>query len=135
MDISKSLKEVMNSKELLGASFYDVFFGRHPEVQDYFGGIDMQRQALVLTMALMLVERYYLTSFLATERFLQYLGTQHKDRGIPRELYPDWIAAMLATLERFHGKDWDEALARQWREALEKAVDKMLEGYEKEYGI
>lgn len=135
MDIRQSVNEVMNSKELLGASFYEVFFERHPEVQQYFEGIDMRRQTLVLTMALMLVERYYITSFIATERFLQYLGTQHKARSIPRELYPDWIAAMLATLERFHGTHWSEDLARQWREALEKAVEKMLEGYEQPYRI
>jgi hemoglobin-like flavoprotein len=135
MDIRESVKQVMNSKELLGVSFYNVFFERHPDVQRYFEGIDMRRQTLVLTMALMLVERYYITSFIATERFLQYLGTQHRARGIPRELYPDWVAAMLATLERFHGATWSEALAQQWREALDKAVDIMLQGYEQEFGI
>lgn len=135
MDIRESLQQVMNSKELLGAAFYEVFFEKHPNVQQYFSGVDMRRQALVLTMALMLVERYYVTSFIATERFLQYLGTQHRERGIPRELYPDWIAAMLATLERFHGTTWSEDLARQWREALQKAVDKMLEGYNQDHRI
>lgn len=135
MDIRESLKLVMNSKDLLGTVFYEVFFQRHPEMHAFFSGIDMRRQALVLTMALMLVERYYITSFVATERFLQYLGTQHKKRGIPKELYPHWIAAMLATLERFHGKTWHDQLACQWRAALEKAVEKMLEGYAQEYRI
>jgi hemoglobin-like flavoprotein len=135
MDISESVREVMNSKELVGEAFYDHFFQRYPEMQQFFEKSDMRRQTLVLTMALMLVERYYITSFIATERFLQYLGTQHQARSIPRDRYPDWINTMLITLEHFHGMAWDEDLARQWREALEKAVNKMLEGYEERYGI
>jgi hypothetical protein len=42
---------------------------------------------------------------------------------------------MLATLERFHGGTWSDQLACQWRAALEKAAEKMLEGYAQEFRI
>ena len=40
-----------------------------------------------------------------------------------------WVAALLATLHRFHGPAWDERLSRQWEEALERASQQMLAAY------
>ena len=39
-------------------------------------------------------------------------------------------AILLVALEAFHGKDWNDGLSRQRREATESAVRLMLEGYE-----
>jgi hypothetical protein len=49
------------------------------------------------------------------------------------ELFPRFRDALLVTLEQFHGSDWDAGLARQWKEAIEKATATMREGYRQHF--
>ena len=42
----------------------------------------------------------------------------------------DCLSAMMTTLARYHGEDWSESLARQWKEAIELAIEEMMEGYQ-----
>lgn len=129
MDIHQSLERIYDSKDLLGDRFYAHFFASCPEARPYFEGVDMHRQAMVITMALTLVEQYFRSPYRATEDYLLFLGTRHEDRGIPLELYPQWLDAMMATLEEFHDNQWSDDLADQWSRALKKAIDKLWEGY------
>lgn len=135
MDIGASLKKVLDSRDLFGTIFYEEFFSRYPEVKKYFDGVDMNRQALVLTMALTVIEHHHNGSYGAVEHYLQHLGTAHHRRGIPLDLYPKWIDTMLHTLERFLGQDWDPELAASWREAFEETYEAMQQGYEHRTGI
>ncbi len=135
MNIQQSMNHILDSDELLGDTFYTVFFQRCPEVQEFFADTNMQRQAALLTTALILVETYYTSPNLAVEQYLQYLGTKHHDRGIPLSLYERWCDAMLETLARFHGDEWDEALAAQWREAIGRATELMFEGYQEHFHV
>ena len=135
MEIRESLQKVLDSRDLFGTIFYEEFFGRYPEVKKYFEGVDMDRQALVLTMALTVIEHQYNGTYGAVSHYLQHLGTAHHRRGIPLDLYPKWIDTMLVTLERFLGKDWDLALSEQWRSALEKTFAAMQPGYQRRIGI
>ena len=98
---------------------------------EYFEGIDMNRQRLVLTMALKLLEQYYTNRFLSIEQYLHTMGTRHSDHRVPRDMYPEWKDAMLVTLEGFHGDQWNDDLAREWTEAIELATDVMFRGYDK----
>jgi hypothetical protein len=41
----------------------------------------------------------------------------------------------MSTLERFHGAEWDEELAGQWREAIDRASETMLEGYRTHFSV
>ena len=135
MEIRESLEQVLASKQSLGELFYDVFFTRHPEVQEYFSNVNMKRQAVLLTTALILVERYYSRPNLTVETYLQYLGTKHHDKGIPQELYPIWTDAMLETLEKFLASDWTPELAAEWKEAFERSIKLMFEGYEEHFTV
>ena len=135
MDISESLDRILESKQILGDSFYKIFLDRYPEVQEHFEGVNLQRQAVLLTMALIVVEQYYSNPYLATEKYLQYLGTKHHERRIPQDLYHKWAEAMLDTLEQFHGDDWDEGLADQWREAIGRSTELMFEGYAEHFKV
>ena len=135
MEIRESLRKVLDSRELFGAIFYEEFFDRYPEAKQYFTGVDMDRQALVLTMALTVIEHHHNGSLGAVEHYLHHLGTAHHRRGIPLDLYPKWIETMLHTFQRFLGDDWEPALADQWRQALEKTYEVMQQGYERRVGI
>lgn len=130
MNIHESLHRILLRAETLADLFYLVFLKEYPEMQELFRDVDMKRQNLLLTMALMAIERHYEHRYQITAAYLKLLGQRHARLGIGSELYPKWTAAMLATLERFHGLDWHDGLAQQWREAIDAATEAMLSGYE-----
>jgi nitric oxide dioxygenase len=130
MDIHESLHRILLRTETLADLFYLVFLKNYPEVQRFFGGVDMKQQNILLTMALMAIERHYEHRYQITGAYLKMLGQRHRRLGIGSELYPKWTEAMLATLERFHGRDWHDDLGRQWRDAIGVAAEVMLSAYE-----
>ncbi|MEX2188939.1 MAG: globin domain-containing protein [Pirellulales bacterium] len=134
MDISTSIERILLSRDLLGSTFYDVFFRRHPEVQRHFEGVNLVRQGVLLTMALVVIEQFHAHAYPATHRYLQYLGTRHDELGIPAETYPHFRDALLETLGLFHAGEWNAELADDWRAAIDKAYAAMLEGYRKHVG-
>jgi hemoglobin-like flavoprotein len=125
MDIHESMHRIMLHAETLADLFYLVFLKEYPEVQRFFGRVNMKHQNVLLTIALMAIERHYEHRYPITGAYLKILGERHAKIGIGADLYPKWTAAMLATLERFHSRDWNEQLARQWREAIEVATQSM----------
>jgi hemoglobin-like flavoprotein len=135
LNIHQSLEQILRSKDAFGESFYQVFFDRYPHVRKHFDGVNMRRQAVLLTMALIVIERYYYEPFQATEQYLQYLGTRHKEWEIPRELYPQWADAMLTSLALFHGDQWSDELGRQWQEAIGRATELLFEGYDERFRL
>jgi hemoglobin-like flavoprotein len=135
MDIEESLHCNLQEKENVASRFYPFFLERHPEARRYFAGVDMNGQAQLLRLALIMVERHHTHRYPATQSYLNYLGTKHRVRGIPEELFAPFRDALLAILEQFHGKDWDTALARQWREAIDLAVASMALGYREAFHV
>ena len=133
MDITASVERVLNRKEVIADLFYQVFLDRHPEVRKFFVQVDLKQQAVMLTMALMIVEHHYTRPYPATEHYLRVLGHRHHEYGIPPDLYPGFRDCLLETLEQFHGILWEDSLAAQWRDALDRTTTTMLEGYQKPY--
>lgn len=129
MDIQESLRQILERKEPVIDSFYEIFLTRYPEVKPFFARVNMKRQAILLTIAIQLTVHYYRYSFPVMRAYLKVLGAEHRAWGIGPEQYPKFCTAMLETLGRFHGREWDESLAQQWREALELAAATILEGY------
>lgn len=129
MQIQESLNEVLHSKDEFGRLFYDYFLGTHPEFEHFFAQVNMRRQAIMLTTALMILERYYSQPTPAIELYLRYLGTKHHNLGIGTGDFPKFLDALFQTLKRFHGENWDSELERQWRAAIERATSAMFEGY------
>jgi hemoglobin-like flavoprotein len=131
MNIEQSLGRILERREPLADLFYTSFLDEYPEVRQFFVRVNMKRQAVLLTIALQLsVQHYvYVKSFPAIPAYLKILGERHQNWGIPREHYPKFREAMLSTLSRFHGHDWNAELAQQWKDAIDLASDKMLEGY------
>jgi hemoglobin-like flavoprotein len=135
MNIRESVHRILRSQESLADLFYRLFLDHYPEVRQHFQGVDLKYQAVLLTMALLVMERHHSASYPATETYLKYLGTKHRTRGVPAELFPCFRDALLATLERFHGSDWDGGLAGQWKKAIERATETMLEGYKQHFTV
>ncbi len=130
MTIQDSLRQVLEKRDDLAVLFYEIFFDRHPKAKPYFKDVNLKHQTVLLTMALMVVERHYKSAYLATELYLKYLGHKHHLRAVPPDLYPKWVESLLATLAKFHGPDWDAEAANEWRAALDGASAVMLLGYQ-----
>jgi hemoglobin-like flavoprotein len=135
MNIQESVERILQHKESLADLFYEVFLRECPEVRRHFDQVNFRHQSVLLTMALMVMERHHRGPYPATESYLRYLGTKHHDRGVPAETYPLFAAALLSTLQRFHGDDWNEELAGQWREAIGQASATMLQGYDTHFSV
>jgi len=135
VDIRESVERVLASEALLGEVFYEEFFRECPEAVSLFGGVDMRRQALVLTMALPVIAHNQTSDSPAIGHYLKLLGARHRDRGVAADLYPRWSAAMMVALEQVLGDAWNEDLAVQWEGALRKASATLLSGYEGSVGI
>ena len=134
MQITESLDQILSERKLITERFYnEKLFKAYPEFIPYFNGTNMGVQPMMLMMALQGVVCTLGGSYPAIEQYLRYLGTRHRKFGIPQELYPKFTEMLLATVEEYHGKDWDEELARQWRTALEGATAIMLEGYRQDH--
>lgn len=135
MDLETSVEKILQSDHRFGKRFYEVFFEQHPDARQYFQGTNMKAQALMLSVSLRLIGDYHRKGFSAIEHYLQLLGTRHNDRSVPREMYPKWRDSLLVTLEKFHGKDWDDTLADEWRSAIDGISVVMFGGYDKRTGV
>lgn len=134
MDIADSGQAILTGNSAVSRLFYEKYLGRYPEVGRFFAQTDMTHQAVMLRMALTMVEQYYSHRYEALEEYLRIVGFRHKRREIPPNLYDDWRDCMLDTLQEFHGDDWSDTLKQQWTEAVDLAVNRMLEGYELKEG-
>lgn len=135
MHIDESVERILAHKDILGERFYEIFFAQNPDVRKHFEGVEIQRQAVMLTTALALIEHNYSKPSPAITQYLHYLGTKHHDRQISRELYLYWTNAMIETLSEFHGADWNAELEQQWLEAIGAATELMLEGYDEHFHV
>jgi hemoglobin-like flavoprotein len=135
MDLQESLGLILKSRDDFGKLFYDKFLREYPELRAHFEAVDLQRQSVQLTTALMIVERFSATPTPAVELYLQYLGTKHHDLGISRDEYPKWLATMCDVLREFHGDLWDDQLEKAWRDALKNAIRLMFQGYEEHVSV
>jgi hemoglobin-like flavoprotein len=134
VDIRESAEKICEDGTRLTDRFYEVFLARCPEAVEFFKGSDMDTQSVMLTMALGAVREHpkIKNGFKA---YLRVLGTKHKRRDIPRELYGQFLDALLVTLEEIHGSDWDENLAGQWRAAFADVQKLMFQGYDKPFRV
>lgn len=130
MDISESIDQILRTGDLMSGRFYERFFTECPHLKAFFANVNMERQATMLTSAIVLVEMYYSKDADGLTPYLKLLGKQHEDRGIAREDFDDWTKSMIRTLEQFHGEHWNAELEAQWREAIGTSVKMMLQGYE-----
>jgi hemoglobin-like flavoprotein len=133
MAIEESVQRLLAEKTTIVRLFYDRFLGEEPKVREYFADTDLEQQAVVLTMALVMVEGYFSHAYPATRHYLKVLGHRHNLRKIPPDLYPKFCECLLKTLAEFHAGDWDTELSTEWRDALEIATRAMLEGYKRPY--
>lgn len=133
IDIAESAQQLLNQKERVIPGFYERLFRRDPAIRRYFTNVNLHQQATLLTMALITVESHYTNSCPATDHYLNVLGYRHHLDGIDRADFTTFRDCLLETLAEFHQDDWSPQLAGQWRAALDRAIETMLLGYDREF--
>lgn len=114
MDIQESVGRILQRGEAVADRFYSTFLGRHPEARAYFADVNLKRQAVLLTMALKLIEQHHVHGYPAMESYLKVLGHRHRVRLIvPAEMYAPFGHCLLEAIREFHGGEWDEGLEDQ----------------------
>lgn len=129
MTIEESVQRILAQKTNAIRRFYDRFLAACPDAHRDFLGIDLETQALMLTMALVSVADYHLHGHAATENYLRVLGHRHDQAGIDPQNYSTFRRCLVETLAEVLGDDWSPALEGEWAAALEKSIGTMLEGY------
>lgn len=133
MQLDESLQRVLADKELVIREFYQRFLSRQPDAARLFVGVDMEKQALMLTMALIVVEAHSRSSYPAVEHYLHVLGDRHREAGVSRELFGPFRDCLIDTIRSCQADDWDDSLTEAWKAALDRATQTMFQGYEGEY--
>ncbi len=133
MQLDESLQRVLAHKEPIIRRFYDRFLSECPAAERLFTGVDLEKQSLMLTMALIVVEAYSRDSYPAVEHYLHVLGDRHREAGIPRELFAPFRDSLVETIRSSQPDDWDDELTTAWQRALDRATETMFQGYEGEF--
>lgn len=133
LTVETSVQSLLAHKQQVIRSFYDRFLEAVPEASRFFGTVDLDRQATMLTMALMVVETHGCEDFPAVQHYLRVLGHRHHILGIPEDMYAYFRECLISSIRDFHGEEWTEQLASDWHSAMDRTKTTMLEGYEKSY--
>lgn len=129
MTLAESIHRILSRHDQVTDLFYLSYFERYPDLKAHFDGVDMAHQAVLLRMALTVIQQYHEHAYPAAEQYLLVLGHKHHLRDIPQDLYADWRDCMLDTLERYFEFEWNEELEQEWTLAINKATDVMTRGY------
>ncbi|MHC4875676.1 MAG: globin domain-containing protein [Planctomycetota bacterium] len=130
MTLGESVTKILSHNGELTPLFYERFFAQVPAAQPFFAKTNMKHQAAILRMSLQMIEQFSTHGFEAIGDYLQVIGFKHRERGIPQDMYAEWRDTLLDTLEEFHGDEWGSDLETEWTQALNRSIDKMVEGYE-----
>ena len=107
--------------------FYSHLFLRHPETRAMFPvSMAHQRDRLFNALGLVVAKVDELDALVP---ILQQLGRDHRKFGTLAAHYPAVGDSLLATLEHFD-ENWNEDLARSWREAYAVVAQVMIEAAE-----
>lgn len=133
MTIEDSVESLLRQKQVVIEGFYKRLLSQHQEVRPFFEAVNLSHQATLLTMALIVVESHYSHDYAATRHYLHVLGHRHKVMGINPAHFELFRDCLLQTLSEFHEADWSPELADAWKAAMNKTVETMLEGYQRDY--
>lgn len=127
---SRSLIDVLDSlraqRPELVAHFYGRPFGRSPELEDIFAGVDQFELNQKFSGALLAIVRAGHTATPLEPHLLQ-LAERHRERGvITAERLELFSAAMVESLRHFSGRVWSDDLEQQWHAAFRVVEDLFL---------
>ncbi|HUK57077.1 MAG TPA: globin [Nitrospiria bacterium] len=128
MDVDEVLKSFRRVPEgRLADRFYEIFLKTDPRFKPLFAKTDFERQKELLVHGIFALLEYAKGS--ATGRMaVRRLGELHsrKRMNITKDMYPVWVFCLIQALREVDPQ-FTPLLETQWREALQKGIDLMVE--------
>ena len=114
--IQSSWKKVVPIADTAATLFYERLFEIDPELRPYFSATDMASQRKKLLQALAMVVNA-LNDVEAVLPQIESLGRRHVDYGVEDRHYDTVGAALIWTLEKGLGADWNPEVQDAWTQA------------------
>jgi NAD(P)H-flavin reductase/hemoglobin-like flavoprotein len=123
--VKESFAHVETAADKATAYFYGRLFASNPEMRALFPlAMDRQRDRFFRALA-RLVWSLDCPEQLAA--YLGELGRDHRRFGVTAKHYPEFMAALLATVREFAGPAWSDDVAAAWEAVLGLVTRTMLE--------
>jgi NAD(P)H-flavin reductase/hemoglobin-like flavoprotein len=123
--VKESFAHVESSAGKAMSYFYGRLFASNPEMRALFPlAMDRQRQHFFRALS-QLVWSLDCPEQLAA--FLQETGRDHRRFGVTARHYPEFMAALMATVREFTGPTWTDETAEAWQAVLGLVERTMLE--------
>jgi NAD(P)H-flavin reductase len=107
------------------AYFYGRLFASNPEMRALFPlAMDRQRDRFSRALARLV---WSLDCPEQLDAYLRELGRDHRRFGVTARHYPEFMAALLATVREFAGAAWSDEAAAAWEAMLDLVARTMLE--------
>lgn len=122
--IAESLGALAGRENEIVEYFYPLFFERHPDVRGLFGEHsvnereEMVRETLVSVLAHADDEPWL-------DGNLDAMGRSHAEYGVEGPSYPDYVVAMLDTLDHLRLDGWSPQVRDAWARALTRITSVM----------
>lgn len=123
----ESLERVLSNSDFVNL-FYESFLDGSEEIQAFFINSDMPKLKRKLSTTLRLMT-LAVDNSPGADMYLEYLGKYHYDIQVPRELYSQWLDALLASIQ-VCDQEFDIEIESIWRTALSIGIEEMLKAYE-----
>ena len=127
--LQDTLRAMALRRSELAAHFYGRLFGRHPEFQPLFDGINFFSLQSNLWAVLHTAARS-LHSPQKDDTSLHALGRFHAERQIQPEYFDAFREALIESLAFMTGPAWSEEAEQAWNAAIIVAASGVIEGIE-----
>ena len=110
---------------ILGDVFYSRLFSQYPALRSMFKGSMASQYQKFVDMLSMIVARFDRPDTIAME--ISQLARSHAGYGVKPEQYGAVREALLWTLERGLGNDWNDTVKQAWIACYDALAQLMLE--------
>lgn len=125
--VRKTWRKLMGiDQAIIGDLFYTKLFADHPELRRLFPK-DMDQQYIKLTDMLTSIISG-LNNFSDYSNELKAMGRRHISYGVKNHHYAMVGEALLWTLQKGLGNDWNDATEEAWAACFNALADVMTEG-------
>jgi hemoglobin-like flavoprotein len=126
--VKESFAHVEAAAGKAAAYFYGRLFASNPATRALFPlAMDRQRDRFFRALARIV---WSLDCPAELTGFCQQLGRDHRRFGVTAKHYPEFMAALLATVREFAGPAWSDEVAAAWEAALDLVTRTMVKAAE-----
>ncbi len=103
-------------------TFYQLFLGKSPDIPPMFARTDFPHQKLMLRESILEMLVFAQTGSGRDE--IKRLAERHRQVNVKTAHYDLWLDALCEALAK-HDSEFNPALERMWRDALQKGIELM----------